>query len=145
MAGNNICVYISGLFFYEGLILWFQVVMLRKIGDVTSVDLLLWRIDFIILCCSVMDVWSWPISSELWPWINFMTFYWNVIIGSRTNTWTWLWIVFKISNWNVVEIIWTWFWLILPFKVYMLRELVELDPGIFNNFKLKIKDVAVDP
>ena len=40
----------------------------------------------------IMDVWSWPINSGLWPWINFTIF-----------------------SWNVEEIIWTWSWLILWF------------------------------
>ena len=129
-------------YFYEGLILWFYVEMLKKI----------------------IDVWSWLVSHGLWPWFNFMIFCWNVITRWPTNTWAWSRIVFKISSWNIEEIIWTWSRLILRFQVDMLRKISwtwrgliiwfqvemlrktsEFDPGWYYDFKFKCWYRLVNP
>ena len=97
-----------------------------------------WFYDFYVeVSKKIIDVWSWPISRELWPWINFMIFCWNVIIRWLTNTRAWPRIVFKISSWNVEEIIWTWSRLILRFQVDIMRKICWTWPWFILWFQVE--------
>ena len=78
----NFKIYVTSVnLFYEGLILWLKVEMLKKIRD----------------------VWSWFVNSEPWPRIYFVVLSWNMIINCPVYNWHWPWIYFKISNWRAEE------------------------------------------
>ena len=106
------------------LILWFWVEMLKKITDVTSVDIFYedWFYDFELKCWRKLEMLEIdPINSGLWPWIKFMVLSGNVVIRRPTNNCAWLWINFKILSLNVKKIIWPWPGFILWFQFEILK------------------------
>ena len=115
----------------------FELKCRKKIKDVTSISLLLWRIDFIISSWNVEEnysCWSWPINSGLWLWINFMIFLLKCHhpLTHRPNELDPdLFLRFQ------EEIIWTWFRLILRFQVDMLRKISWTWPWLILWFQVE--------
>ena len=108
-------------FFNGRLILWFQVVVLRKIKDVTSVDLSLWRIDFMILCWNVEENYRClKLTRQQWTLTLDQFYDFFVEMSSSVDPPT-------------HELNPEWF---LRFHVEMANKLFELDPGWFYDFEL---------
>ena len=110
--------------------------MLKNITDVTSVDLTLWNIDFMISCRNV------EVNYRCLKLTGFLLKCHHPLTQQHMSLTPNCFWDFKFKNpgnyLSLVSVDFTtlsWHW----------GKLVELDPGRFYNFKLKIKDVESCP